>query len=53
MTAIGYFISPDITPLARIDFASLKAKGISEVYIRARNTGSNIYIQISNHIILR
>lgn len=38
MTNIGYFIDPSATPLDKINFASLKANGITEVYIRAKNS---------------
>ena len=34
---IGYFINPDSTPLANIDFNKLKSDGITEVYIHANN----------------
>lgn len=43
---VGYFIDPNATPLARIDWVALKASGISEVYVRAQNKGVNSYANL-------
>lgn len=49
MTKIGYFIRPEITPLSRINFTALKAKGISEVYIRATNGGTTAFTNLNTY----
>lgn len=45
--SIGYFINPDATPMVNIDFKALKSKGITEVYIRATNSGTNSYTKLA------
>ena len=34
---LGFFIDPVATPITKIDFLSLKNKGITEVYVRVKN----------------
>ncbi len=38
---LGYFINPEATPLNQCDFNAMKAKGITEVYIRILNSNYN------------
>ncbi|UTB32028.1 MAG: peptidoglycan-binding protein [Methanobacterium sp. ERen5] len=38
---VGYFINPEITPLDKIEWSGLRAKGITEVYVRIVNANYN------------
>ncbi|UTB32705.1 MAG: peptidoglycan-binding protein [Methanobacterium sp. ERen5] len=38
---VGYFINPEITPLDKIEWSGLRAKGITEVYVRIVNANFN------------
>ena len=40
---IGYFVNPDATDVTNIDFTALKAKGITEIYVRILNSNYNIF----------